>query len=349
MLTIFTVVVVFSIVILVHELGHFLMARHIGVKVEKFSLGLGKTIFCKKIGDTEYAIGLIPFGGYVKMAGEDPGDKKEGAPWEFSSQPPGKRFWIIFAGAAVNYIFAFLIFCFVLPSSRIGMAIKDMPGEKSGLKANDLIIKVDDKDVRYWFQVVDIVSKHKGEEPVFFTVKRDKGFIIAIPVVPELMETEQGISKGRRVPKVGITYSGEVMFLRGSPIAYIKSGVKQTFDNTVLTYKFLWYLITGKVPVKGSVTGAVGIAFIVGKAIHIGFVYLVFLVGHINLALAIFNLLPFPVLDGGHIIFLGLEKIRRRPLGVKTQDVIQYAAITLILTLFLFVTYNDVMTWVFKK
>ena len=116
-----------------------------------------------------------------------------------------------------------------------------------------------------------------------------------------------------------------------------------------MTYKIIWYLITRKVPLKGTVSGPVFIVTMLGKAVKVGFAYLIYLVAHINLALAIFNLLPFPVLDGGHIIFLGLEKIRRRPLEPKVQEIIQYVAITLLIALMIFVTYNDIIMLRFLK
>ncbi|NQT91053.1 MAG: site-2 protease family protein [Candidatus Omnitrophica bacterium] len=348
MLTLLTVIIVFSVVIIIHELGHFLVARRIGVKVERFSLGLGKVLWSKRFGETEYAISAVPFGGYVKMAGEEPTDKREGKPWEFYSKPPGKRFWILFAGAAVNYLFAFLVFSFILPTSRVGIVFKDMPAYNAGMETKDRIVSIDNKKVKYWYEVVDIVSKDASTRPLRFQVDRD-GRIMELTLTPTLMESKGIFGQTKERPKIGISYYGDVEILKSrSPLKYLTTGLRQTFHNTSITYKYIWYLITGKVPIKGTVTGPVGIAVILGKAARVGFVYLLFLVGHINLALAIFNLLPFPVLDGGHILFLGLEKIRKRPLSPKAQEIIQYVAISLILAFFLFVSYNDILRWLVK-
>jgi len=348
MVALLSVILVFSTVILVHELGHFFMARRMGVKVERFSLGLGMVLWSKKIGETEYAISLIPFGGYIKMAGEEPSDKREGKAWEFYAKSPGRRFWILVAGASLNYLFAFLVFCFILPTSRVGMVLEDMPAYGAGIKTGDKILSIDGKKVRYWFQVLDIVSDASTERPLNIELDRE-GQAFAVGVVPELIESKGLFGRSMKRAKIGIGYYGDVQLMRGNPLSYLRSGAQQTFSNTVLTYRFIWYLVTGKVSVKGSVTGPVGIAVILGKASRMGFINLLYIVGHINLALAIFNLLPFPVLDGGHIMFLGLERLRGRALDIKVQERVQYVAVALLVTFFLFVSYNDLTLWIFKK
>lgn len=348
MLTFFAVVFVFSIVIMVHELGHFFMARRVGVKVERFSLGFGRVLWSKRKGDTEYVLSAIPFGGYVKMAGEDPSDTREGKPWEFYAKPAGMRFWILCAGAVVNYLLAFLIFCFIVPTSRVGIVLNDMPAYAAGVKTNDKIIAVNGKSTNYWYEVLDIISKSKEDEMLSLQIERDNKRL-NITVAPTFLVSKNIFGKEIKKPKIGIGYYGDVQVLKASPIEYLITGFRQTLDNTLLTYRFIWYLITGKVSVQGSVTGPVGIAIIIGKAARIGLAYLIYLIAHINLALAIFNLMPFPVLDGGHIMFLGLEKIRKKALAPKTQEAIQYMSISVLILFFLFVSYNDVIFWFVKK
>jgi regulator of sigma E protease len=342
------VVIVFSIVILVHELGHFLMARRMGVKVERFALGLGKVLFSKKIGDTEYAICMIPFGGYVKMAGDEPSDKISKNRHEFFGQPPGKRFWIIFAGAGVNYILAFILFCFIVPTSRVGAVIEGMPAHNAGIETGDKIVAINGNKTQYWYQVLNFVSKNRGSRPLRIGIERE-GELYDFVISPDIVESKGLLQQSKRSPKIGVAPYGEVELLKARPEQYIITGLEQTLSNTTLTYRFIWYLLTGKVSLKGSATGPVGIAVIIGRAVSVGFVYLLYLIAHINLALAIFNLLPFPVLDGGHILFLGIEKIRRRAISVKVQEIIQYMAIFLIMILFLIITWNDIVMWVIKK
>jgi regulator of sigma E protease len=140
-----------------------------------------------------------------------------------------------------------------------------------------------------------------------------------------------------------------VEIIKAHPLQYITAGVKQTWANTAITYTFLWRIITREVSLRDNTAGPIGIAVILAEAVKIGFAYLIYIVAHINLALAVFNLLPFPILDGGHIMFLGLEKIRRKPLSFKTQEVIQYGAMSILIAFFLFVSYNDIMVQVFKR
>jgi regulator of sigma E protease len=342
------VAAVFGMVILVHELGHFIMARRMGVHVERFALGLGKVLISKKIGGTEYAICAIPFGGYVKMAGDEPLNKISDNKKEFFGQPPGKRFWIILAGAGVNYLLAFFIFSFIVPTSRVGIVVENLPAHKAGIETGDRIVSIDGHAVDYWYQVLDIVSKYESSEPMDIGIERE-GKVENLSLRPDLVESKGLFGRHVIKPGIGISYFGDVEILKAGPIEYITTGFKQTFANTALTYRFIWYLITGRVGLRGSATGPIGIAVILSHAVKVGFVYLVYLIAHINLALAIFNMLPFPVLDGGHILFLGIEKIKKRPVDVKVQEIIQYIAIFLIMLLFFVVTWNDITMWVLKK
>lgn len=348
MLSAVVVIVVFSIVILVHELGHFFMARRMGVKVERFALGLGKVLLSKKIAGTEYAICAIPFGGYVKMAGDEPTGKLSENRQEFFGQPPGRRFWIIFAGAAVNYLLALIIFSFVVPTSRVGAVLEGMPAYESGIRTADRIVAIDGNRVEYWYQVLDIISKDYDVSPLRMEIERE-GRVFDVVVTPDIIQSKNLFGAVTRRPKIGIGYFGDVKLLKAGPVKHFIIGIRQTLSHTALTYRFIWYLITGKIALKGAATGPVGIAIILGKAVKVGMVYVVYLVAHINLALAIFNLLPFPVLDGGHILFLGIEKLKKRPLSAKVQEAIQYIAVTLIIAFFLFVTWNDIVLFVLKR
>ena len=220
MLSVIGVVVVFSIVILVHELGHFLMARHMGVKVERFALGLGKVLLSKKVGDTEYVLCLIPFGGYVKMAGDELSDKTSHNRQEFFGQPPGRRFWIIFAGVAVNFIFAFLIFSFIVPTSRVGIVIKDMPAGKSGIERGDKIVAINDDKIQYWYQVLDAISKDRDARELKMKIERE-GVTFEMTITPDILESKGFFGREIRRSKIGIGYFGDVVVLKGGPLSLI--------------------------------------------------------------------------------------------------------------------------------
>jgi len=342
MLTIFAVIVVFSFVILVHELGHFIAARRIGVRVEKFALGFGKTLFSTRRGETEYCINVVPFGGYVKMAGEEQTDKHEGKAWEFLAKPHGKRFWVLFSGAAVNYLFAFLIFCFVLPTTHVIKVVENLPAEKAGMQADDRVLSIDGERIWSFSGVIDAVSKNKEADPLLFQIERE-GKVLEFEITPTLAHLE---GEGGERFVIGVKGADKFQVLKRHPLEYLRAGASQSFYITTALYKFLWRLITGKESLKKNVAGPVGIAVIIGHAARAGVLHLLWFMGYINAVLAIFNLLPFPILDGGHILFLGLEKLRRRPLSLKAQEIMNNVALALILVFFVFVTWNDLMNFV---
>jgi len=319
-----------------------------GIRVERFSLGFGKILWSKRKGDTEYAISAVPLGGYVKMAGEEPSDKHEGKPYEFYAKPPGKRFWVLFSGAALNYIFALILFSFIVFTPRIGYVVPESPAYEAGLKTGDNILSIDEKKIDYWHQMQNIVSANIGSKPLRLEIDRD-GKVKIVTIVPEVLESEGMFGRTSKRGMLGVGYYGDVTLLKANPLICLKTGFRQTLNYSLLTYRVLWYIVTGKVAAKDTLSGPVRIVRDLAKAVDVGFLYLLYFVALINLALAIFNLLPIPVLDGGHILFLGIERIRKRPLNVKTQEVVQYIGFSLLLALMLFVTWNDISNIFFKK
>ncbi|MGB2705598.1 MAG: M50 family metallopeptidase [Candidatus Omnitrophota bacterium] len=337
---------VFSILIIVHELGHMFAAKKSGVKVEIFSLGFGKKIFGVKKGDTEYIISIFPFGGYVKLAGDNPAERK-GTPDEFLSKSPLKRFFVIVAGPLTNYIFAFFLFAaiFVIGSpsltTRVGRLLGGYPAAKSGIKVDDLIFEIDGKKVKYWGDLVEIIQKDTEGIPLDFRVKRLRR-VINFKIAPKIVRTKNIFGQETTVGMIGIAPREEIVFVRHNLAEAAFLGGHRLIMLTGLTYKGLWLLITGGLPVKESVMGPIGIAFLIGEAAKLGLVHLLIIMAHINIALAVFNLLPFPILDGGHILFLGIEKLRGKPLSARTQETISQVALYLLIALALFVSWNDI-------
>jgi len=345
-LTFLMVLIVFSALIITHELGHMLVAKRVGVKVEKFSLGLGKTIFSIRRGGTEYALSIFPFGGYVKLAGDDPAERK-GAKDEFLSQSPFKRFLIVIGGPFTNYIFAFILFAAIfmigIPSltAQVGRILPDYPASSSGIKEGDVIFRIDGKDVEYWEDLVAIVQKDVEGAPLEFKVKRNSR-ILTFKITPRVIKTKNIFGQETTIGIIGVAPKENIVFVKHGPFKAIMLGGRKVIDLTARTYKGLWLLITGGLPVKESVTGPVGIAFLIGEATRLGFVHLLSLMAYISIALAVFNLLPFPILDGGHVLFLVIEKLRGRPLSTKVQEVISQAALYILIALALFITWNDI-------
>jgi len=346
MLSFVAVIFTFSLLIIVHEFGHFMMARRCGVKVERFSIGFGPKIFGVRKNKTEYALCLIPLGGYVKMAGESYDDDIKGEKWEYLSQPVGNRFQIVFAGPLLNYLLAFFIFglIFTIGAPTLGTRVGDLlggyPAEEAGVKKGDRIIAVDGKEVRYWEELTGSIHK-RIDEVITLTIDRD-GRELDIALKTRAKETENIFGQKVRVALVGISPSDELLSLRLNPISAFYAGGKKLFILTGFTYKALWMMLTGGMSPK-EVSGPIGIYFITGKAAQLGFIYLLNIIAIISFNLAIFNLLPLPILDGGHILFLSIEKLRGRPLSRRTQEVVMQVGLTFIVLLAVAVSFNDVI------
>jgi len=346
LITFIVVIFVFSVLILVHELGHMLAAKKMGVRVERFSLGFGKKLFSVKKGDTEYMLSLFPFGGYVKMAGDNPAECK-GAPDEFYSKSPIRRFLIIVAGSLTNYFFAFLVFAAIfmagVPSltTIVGQLLPDYPALQSGLAEGDFIYEIDGNKVKYWHELVQIVQRDTDGKPLLFRVER-KGKTIDFEIAPKVISTKNIFGQETKIGMIGVAPREEIIFVKHNLFQAISMGGRKLFAITGMTYKGLWLILTGGMPVKESVAGPIGIAFLIGKAAKLGFIHLLSIMAHINVALAIFNLLPIPILDGGHVMFLAIEKLRGRPVSPRTQEMVGQVALYILIAFILFVSWNDI-------
>ena len=346
LLSLISFIVVLSVLVIVHEFGHFITARKVGVRVEKFSFGFGPKVVSFKGKETEYVISLIPLGGYVKMAGDEPSECKN-EPWEFLSKSVFDRFKIIFAGAFLNYILAFFIFSMIFMfgsptvTTEVGTLLKDYPAEKCGIQTGDKVLSVDGRSVKYWEDMVEIIHKHT-ESPIKVSIER-KGAVMGFEIQPIVRATKDIFGKEVKVALVGIAPSQKIEKIRYGFFDSFGMGAKKLFQLTAVTYKALWSILTGRISFKESMTGPIGIFMITGKAAQLGFIYIFHLMGILSASLAIFNLLPFPVLDGGHIIFLALEKLRGKPLSVKAQEVIANIGISLLILLTVFIFYNDII------
>lgn len=346
MLSLIYFLIVLSILVIVHEFGHFMVARHLGVKVEKFSFGFGPKIISFKGSQTEYIISWIPLGGYVKMAGDEPSEAKN-QPWEFLSKSIGDRFQIIFAGPLLNYLLAFLIFSFIFMfgsptlATEVGSLLKDYPAEKNGILIGDNVLAVDGVKVKYWEDMTAIIHKHDAS-PIKFSIDR-KGKMLALEVRPIVRQMKDIFGKAQNIALVGIAPAQRMETVRYGFLESFSMGAKKLWQLTAITYKALWYMVTGRLSFKESMTGPIGIFIITGKAAQLGLIYLVHLMGILSASLAIFNVLPFPVLDGGHLLFLAVERLRGKPLSVRTQEIIANVGVSLLILLTVFIFYNDIM------
>lgn len=347
LLTSISFLAVLSILVLVHEWGHFIAARRLGVRVEKFSFGFGPKICSVKRGDTEYMISAIPLGGYVKMAGDEPWEKLSNAKWEFLSRSVFDRFRIIVAGPLTNYILAFIIFSVIFMfgsptlTTEVGGLLPGYPAVSAGLAVGDKVISVDGRKVGFWEDMTEAIHK-RVDGNVRIEVERS-GKVFDMEIKPVVRSTKDIFGHQTSIALLGISPSQKIGKERYPfPRCFIAGG-KKLWQLTVMTFKALWSMATGKLSMKESLTGPIGIFVITGQAAKMGFIYILHIMAILSASLAIFNVLPLPVLDGGHIFFLAVEKLRGRPLSLKAQEVFTNVGITLLIMLTVFIFYNDII------
>ncbi|HSR10896.1 MAG TPA: RIP metalloprotease RseP [Thermodesulfobacteriota bacterium] len=346
--TLIATVIVLGVLIFVHELGHFIMAKKSGVGVLTFSLGFGPKIFGRKVGETQYQISLIPLGGYVKMVGEEPGEKlpPELIPKSFSSQPVGKRLAIVFAGPFFNFLFAVvaftLIFMVGMPAllPEVGEVKPDFPAFRAGLQKGDLITEVDGAPVQRWEDLAKTIHDSTRQKPLVFTVKRgEKTFQIS--VTPEITTQKNIFGDDIQIGLVGISPSGNSFTERFGPIKAVSLGLVQSWSFTKLTVISVVKMIEGKVSPK-TIGGPILIAQLAGQQAKAGVLSLIFFMAVISINLVILNILPIPVLDGGHIFFFLIEAVIGKPVSLKIRERAQQIGVFVIIFLMLLVFYNDI-------
>jgi len=347
MFSLLVFLVILGVLIIVHEFGHFIIAKKVGVRVEQFSLGFGPVICKKKKGDTEYSLSLFPLGGFVKLAG-DTAQEATGKPDEYLSKTKLERAGIVFFGPLLNYVLGFLLLWFICfagyptLTTKVGTTIEGLGARDAGIKAGDKIVAVNGVRVGFWEDLQKAVHKLSGGTVVKISVLRDNKEK-ELNVVIKTKDLNDPLGKKHNVGLLGITPDDEIVSVRHGFFNSFIVGAKKTWELTSMTYTGLWRMITGQLSVRDSVTGPLGIFYITSKAASLGIIAVMHLVAVLSISLGIFNLLPLPILDGGHILFLGLEKLRGKALGVKTEQVITNTGITLLIMLALFVTYNDFM------
>ncbi len=347
MIAILIFILILSLLIIVHEFGHFIAARKNGVRVEQFSLGFGPLILKKKIGDTEFKLNLIPLGGYVKMAG-DSQLEYQGKEDEYFAKAPGKRFQIIFFGPLLNYILGFILFWLIFfvgyptLTTKVGGLVDGYGAQAAGLQVGDKIIQVDERKVEIWEDLQQAIRARKNKAAVWLKVVRDDQELkINVAIKDKILDDQLGQKRASGV--IGISPLDEITEVRYGFLESAYFGVKKTLNLTVMTYAGIWRLASGKMSMRDSMTGPLGIFFITSKAAKLGLVTLLHLVAVLSVSLAIFNLLPLPILDGGHLFLLGLEKLRKKALSAKTEGIINNLGFSLMITLALLVTYNDIL------
>lgn len=343
--------VILGIMVTVHEFGHFLAARLSGVRVEIFSIGFGRPVYKKVFDGCEFRICLIPLGGYVKLFGDEPSEFK-GQKDAFLGQPKSKRAFIIGLGPVFNYLLAWVVFCLVfivgieLPSTKIGVLLDDQAAARAGILEGDKVLAVNGEDVDTWSELVAAIQANESSV-LNMKVQRD-GAAYDFQLTPDTKQRKDIFGRERKVSFAGIGPSDEMKRLQYPVFKSISEGTKSLFVFTGLTLKGLWLMITGAMPVKESVTGPLGIYFVTKEAAKIGLGAVLHLMAVISMSLGIFNLLPLPVLDGGHLFFIVIEALRRRPLSDKIQERVNQFGFAFMMLLMVLVVANDIQRYFFK-
>ncbi len=355
MISLIIFIFILSILILVHEWGHFITAKKCGVKIEQFALGFGPKLFGWVYDGTEFCLCAIPLGGFVKMAGDER-EKCLGGSDEYFAKPAGQRALIVLMGPVVNLILAYACFLVVFMvgyvdmdlsmkniAPLIGKVLDGSPAQQAGLKLGDRILGVNGKPIEHWQQLQDLVSNSTANR-LMLDIQRDKNKIV-ITVIPQEQDQQDIFGRLHRTRLIGVA---PIPINNAKDIVVTRYGFFESFGKageeltkiTVKTYEALYEMATGERSPKEAM-GIIGMFFIIKFALTIGFSFVLHIVGIISASLAIFNLLPLIPLDGGHLFLIGLEKLRGKALSMKIDQFIAKAGFTLIIMLALFVFYSD--------
>ena len=372
-------VIVLGVLIFVHEFGHFLVAKLFNVRVEKFSLGFGPKLVGKKIGETEYLVSAFPLGGYVKMFGEggiiEGGESHHPASGEgeenaaggageavamqrelteeektrsFAHKPPLVRIAIVMAGPVFNLVFAwlaFIVLCMVgVPSitTKIGEVLKDKPAAKAGIQKNDVITGINGKAITHWEEVAEAIAATKGK-PVVVSVRRNAAGM-QFTITPEPRVSKNLFGENVNGFAIGVASAGEIVTEHFGPIQAVGKGTIQTGKVIEITVMSLVKLAQRVVPLD-TLGGPIMIAKMAGETAQAGGSSFLAFMALLSVNLGVLNLLPVPVLDGGHLFFFFWELVFRRPVSQKAREYAQQVGLMLLLGLMLLAFYNDIIRY----
>ena len=329
-------ILLFCIMIFPHELGHFIAARRVGVKVNEFAFGMGPAIWKKQGPETLYSIRLFPVGGFCAMEGEDE-DSNE--PRAFGNKKPWQKIVVLAAGSFMNIICAIVIMSLVIgimgfTTTVVGQVTEDLPAKAAGILEGDKLLKIDDTEIEQWTDVSKALQASGGEE-VVVTLERDKQ-VETVSVVPQLTEGVDAQGNPAQGYVLGVTCK-----ISHNPFMAVMDGAQSTWNMTKMMFSALGQLFTGKAGVD-ELSGPVGMINMVSQTTEYGFWYYGFLTALICVNLAIINLLPLPALDGGRIIFVIYTMITGKTVSEKVEGAIHMVGMVLLLALMVFVTMNDI-------
>lgn len=334
MTTAIAAIVIFGLLIFIHELGHFLVAKRAGVLVYEFALGFGPKLFGFRRGDTDYSLRAVPLGGFVRMAGMDPNEEEVERHQSFQHKPLRTRMAVIFAGPFMNFVLAAVLFAAIfmiqgypVASTTVQEVMPGHPAETAGIEPGDRIVAIDGREITNWDELANSIERNPGV-PLVITVERS-GHRQDISVTPERVDDRVLIGI---VPQAALEKAGVIRALVG--------GVEYTVRLTALIITFLGEMIFNQAPL--DVGGPVRIVSEIGIAAQQGMVMLLNMAAFLSVNLGLFNLFPIPALDGSRLLFLGWEGITRRPISPEKEGAFHLVGFALLLMLIVVITYNDI-------
>ena len=338
-------ILILSFLIFFHELGHFIMAKVVKVKVEVFSIGFGKKLFCKKIKDTNWCLSAIPLGGYVQMKGQDDSNplQKSDEPDSYNAKSPWQRILILMGGPGFNFLLAILIYFFIAITGWqklapiIGKTIPNTPAAKV-LKPKDKIIEINGIKIKSWD---DIKKALKNSEIIDIKILRNNK-ILEFHIKPKIQEVKNIFGERVKRKIIGIVPSGDIVTIKYSFFDAIKVSIEKFLSDATLIIKGVEKLITGAVGLN-NLSGPIGIVDITAKVANLGIQPLLLLMALLSVNLGILNLLPIPALDGGHIIFNLYEAIFKKELDEEIMIKLTIAGWIFLGILMIIGVYNDLM------
>ncbi len=340
-------IIVLGALIFVHELGHFLFAKRARVRVERFSLGFGPALWRHAWGETEYRLSAIPLGGYVKMYGEQLDEEVVEPERSFQHQSVWTRIPIVAAGPGFNFIFAIVLIAFV---HIVGMPVETSVqievlegsvADAAGLKTDDIIVAFDGKAVSRFRELQAHIMASEGRE-VELEVQRGAE-LVNVPIQPRLHEASGNWRIGVRLRP------GSMGLERSNPVVALGQGIASTWQITRLMFVGFGKIISGSLSASENLAGPIGIAREIGRQADDGWRYVVFFTALISINLAIVNLLPIPVLDGGHLMFFAIEIVNGAPLSLRKREIAQQVGILILVSLMIFAFYNDISKLFMQK
>jgi len=341
-----TFLLVLSILVFFHELGHFTVARLLGVKVYVFSIGFGKKLITKQWKGTQWTLSLIPLGGYVKMKGQEDlnpaltnNDRDS-----YNTKTPFQRILILLAGPAANFILAFVLYIAIglLGNNHlaptIGKVIKNSPAQKIGLKVNDVILKINNTTINTWDEISPIIKSSNGA--LRFYIKRGEK-IRSFVIRPKMSDTQNMFREKIKKRMIGIAPAPKIMTVYYSPLESISFAINKTYEASKMIFLGLQKMIQGIIPTS-EIGGVISIGTVISQASQSSFVALLTIAALISVNLGVLNLLPIPALDGGHIMFNLYEIITKRKPNNKVLIQLTVVGWIILFSLMGLGLYNDI-------